>query len=206
MLTRLVLPMLMLVLSALPAWAATFDQCEKTEIGIVSDSLKAAQKLAVRAAVVIGNTAEYDRWFGQYTDANAEVVRANFKSINRALQSDEVNVICPNDGEDGCKGDTFAYVYSDSPYSIYLCPAFFGMPVLESMLPNSDDYDTGTREGTIIHEISHFEVVAGTEDECYTRILCSDMARTRAHLVVNNADSYQYYSEDVALNPELAAN
>jgi len=110
MLAKLVLPILLLVFSALPAAAVTFDRCEKTEIGVVADSLKASQKLAVRAAVVIGNTAEYDRWFGRYTAANAEVVRANFKSINRALQSDQVHIICPNNGEDGCKGDTFAYV------------------------------------------------------------------------------------------------
>ena len=198
--------MLLLLLSALPAWAVTFDRCEKTEIGVVSDSLKAAQKLAVTAAVVIGNTAEYDRWFGRYTTVNAEVVRANFKSINRALQSDQVHIICPNDGEDGCKGDTFAYVYADQPYSIYLCPSFFGMPILASMDAGTDSFDTGTREGTIIHEISHFEVVAGTEDECYTRIICTDMARTGPHLAISNADSYQYYSEDVALNPELAGN
>ena len=99
-----------------------------------------------------------------------------------------------------------AYVYSDDPYRIYLCPEFFAMPVLASMIPGSDSYDTGTREGTIIHEISHFEVVASTEDECYTRIICMDMARTGPLLAINNADSYQYYSEDVALNPELAGN
>ena len=52
---------------------------------------------------------------------------------------------------------TYAYVYPDSPYQVYLCGAFWSAP----------NTGTDSRAGTIIHELSHFTVVAGTNDWAY---------------------------------------
>jgi peptidyl-Lys metalloendopeptidase len=59
--------------------------------------------------------------------------------------------------------------------------------------------EDGTREGTIIHELSHFPFTAGTGDECYGRTTCANMAGRDARRAIATADSYQYYAEDVTL-------
>ena len=56
----------------------------------------------------------------------------------------------------------------------------------------------GSREGTLIHEMSHFNVVADTEDWCYGRSTCSAKARGNPTAALGNADSVQYFAEDAA--------
>lgn len=182
--------------SASPLAALTFDRCTKAEMDIIADSVKSSQKLALRSAAAVGDTEDYRRWFGVYSRGNAERVRRTLKSIDAALGSGQVRAVCASSGYDGCSYDTYATVIPDRPYAINLCPAFFDMPTLMSMVGGSDDHQTGTREGTLIHEMSHFNVVAGTEDECYTRDICSDMASRDTRRAINNADSYQYFAED----------
>ena len=82
---------------------------------------------------------------------------------------------------------------------INLCPSFFAMPGVAGIVAGGVSFETGTREGTIIHEVSHFEAVAATGDHCYGRSDCAVMARRDPGLAVRNADSYQYFVEDVAL-------
>jgi peptidyl-Lys metalloendopeptidase len=48
-----------------------------------------------------------------------------------------------------------------------------------------------------VHEISHFLRVARTDDHCYSRPVCQQMAREDAARAIDNADSYQYFTEDV---------
>jgi peptidyl-Lys metalloendopeptidase len=197
---------LMVVVAALAglwagaAQALSFDRCDKREIAIITDAVKGAQIMATEAAAAVADTPDYARWFGQFSPANAEIVRTNIKALDLVLQSNAVKLICANDGEEDCKSDTYANVWPDQPFVVNLCPAFFGMPTMETMEPGSFEAENGTREGTIIHELTHFTVIAGTDDECYTREVCSNMARSDARRAVRNADSYQYFAEDVMLS------
>ncbi len=56
-----------------------------------------------------------------------------------------------------CKQNYFAYVYPDRPYNIYLCKVFWQVPLS----------GTDSQGGTLIHEMSHFTVVADTDDYVY---------------------------------------
>ena len=182
---------------ALPAFADTYRNCNATETGIITRSLDAAKELTVDAAAAVGDTSEYGRWFGTYSDRNAEKVRSSLKGIVAAMRRGAVTVQCDQVEPDGCASGEYAYVYSDRPYLLHVCPPFFNLPSLETLRPGSRRSDFGTREGTIVHELSHFTHVAGTEDHCYSRSDCALMAREAPHLAIENADSYQYFTEDV---------
>ncbi len=193
----LFLGFLWLLLQALPAAAQSFENCNKTQIAYATEALDGAEAIVVRAAALVGDTPEYATWFGVYSKANAEHVRRTLKSIGAALRSDQLKAVCPRIGEEDCSVSTYANVWPDSPYVVNLCPSFFRMPSMIGVVRTSSAFDSGTREGTIIHEVSHFEVVGGTDDNCYGREVCSDMARTDIAAAIDNADSYQYYAEDI---------
>ena len=80
---------------------------------------------------------------------------------------------------------------------MHYCRPFFSLPSVIGISPTSPLLENGTMEGTIIHEVSHFDQTAGTEDYCYSRTDCSRMAMRDPNSARRNADSLQYYAEDV---------
>lgn len=186
-------------LAFIPGLAAadTFVGCTKAEAETLSRAVSDAKRLAVNAAAAVGDTPEFETWFGKYTPAAAEDVRRNLKSIVAAIRSGTVTTTCETVEPAGCEQGFYAYVYDDEPYLIHICPAFFSLPNMARLRPGQLSSNFGTRAGTIIHEISHFKVVADTEDNCYARDVCADMAQTDQVSALNNADSYQYFAEDV---------
>lgn len=179
------------------ASAQTFEACEKSEIAIIRTALTGAHDLALQAAVQIGDTDEFRRWFGDYTRRGADDLRRDLKSVYTAIRDEDMHNICVNTGSDGCKGDTYAYIYRDEAWTIHYCRPFFGLPSVIGISPSAPNLENGTIEGTVIHEISHFDQTAGTEDYCYSRTDCARMARWDSNSARRNADSLQYYAEDV---------
>lgn len=182
---------------AQPALAETHARCSAQQSAVVDDALRAAKDLTLKAAVAVGATPQYTRWFGRHTVQNAERVRRNLKSVVIAIRSGAVTAQCEPRDMDGCSSGEYAFVYAAAPYVMHLCPTFFHLPQLAALQPGTQGSENGTREGTIVHELSHFRIVAGTEDHCYSRSACSDMARANPRRAVDNADSYQYFTEDV---------
>lgn len=178
--------------------AQTFQSCTKSEQAIISDALAGSKSIALRAAANVGNNEIYERWFGKFSFQNGELVRRNLKAIVSAIRTGQITAQCDNVGDDGCDSDIYAWVYADEPYLIHLCPNFFQLPAMAQLNPGDPKSENGTRDGTIIHEISHFFRVAGTEDLCYARDVCSRMAERRPDDAVANADSYQYFAEDIS--------
>lgn len=171
--------------------------CTKPEVAAIESAFSAAKRLAVTAAANVGPHPTYERWFGKYNRQSGERVRAALKSVVTAIRSGAVTTSCDNIGRDGCEPGTFAWVYPDEPYLVHICPNFFTMPTVAELIPGTPKSDDGTRGGTFIHEITHFLVVADTDDICYTRTECERMALRRPLDALNNADSYQYFAEDV---------
>ena len=172
--------------------------CTKTQRGTADAAIRNAKALALSAAVNVSDTTVFERWFGKYRQSTAEDVRANFKSIFTAIRSGRVTVACDRVSPEGCEAGTYAWVYDDEPYLVHLCPPFFDLPSMAGLNPNSRSGENGTREGTIIHEVSHFRRVAATDDNCYSRDDCSELAGSDVGAVVSNADSYQYFAEDIS--------
>lgn len=171
--------------------------CNKAQVTVLEDTLRNAKELTLKAASAVGDTAEYERWFGTYSQSNAEVVRRSLKSIVGAIRSGAVTAQCHTVQDDGCQNREYAWVYVNEPLLLHFCPSFFTLPPLEALDPGSPRSENGTREGTIVHELSHFSRVAGTDDHCYSRSECSGMARYDERRAIDNADSYQYFTEDV---------
>lgn len=73
---------------------------------------------------------------------------ASLDAIRSAFPWAPVAVDC------GCDEAYFTYVYPDQPYVIYVCNAFWSAPATGSE----------SKAGTLVHEMSHFNVVAGTDD------------------------------------------
>ena len=179
------------------AFAQTTQGCDALQSVQLRDTLDQAKSLTIKAAATVGDTPDYARWFGDYSVRNAEIVRANLKAIATAIRSGAVVMQCDTARDDGCSSGEYAWVYPHEYYKIYLCPSFFDLPPLTELKPGTTASDNGTNVGTIVHELSHFNPVARTEDYCYTRRACAAMASGDAMRAINNADSYQYFTEDV---------
>ena len=79
----------------------------------------------------------------------------------------------------------YAYVYREDESTIYLGDEFTHAP--------DDGYDS--KAGTIVHEISHFNSVSGTDDLAYGQIDCLNLAKDDSDSALNNADSFMYFIE-----------
>lgn len=123
----------------------------------------------------------YTWWFGSYTSSRYSTVRSHFTNIASALSSQPYtfNCSCTDSG-------TYAYVYPTQPYKVYLCGAFWSAP----------NTGTDSRAGTLIHETSHFNVVAGTDDWAYGQTAAHNLAVSNPTRAVDNADNHEYFAEN----------
>jgi peptidyl-Lys metalloendopeptidase len=187
------------LLWALPGHAQSFENCNRVDMKVAGAAILGAVDLAAQAATMVGDTQEYGAWFGTWSEESGAEVRENFKAIHVMLVQEDVKAVCIGPQDLDCKDGTFAWVQYDRPGVVHLCPSFFRMPTMADARAGRGDIENGTREGTIIHELSHFPFLAGTGDECYGRSTCGNLARTDPTRAIQTADSYQYFSEDVML-------
>lgn len=122
----------------------------------------------------------YTTWFGVYNTTRYNIVKGNFGAISSAMDNASVNFDC------GCKKRYYAYVYPNQPYNIYLCRVFWTAPMT----------GTDSKAGTLIHEMSHFTVVAGTEDWAYGQSAAESLAISDPNKAIDNADSHEYFAEN----------
>lgn len=122
----------------------------------------------------------YTWWFGTYNSSRYTTARSHFNSIHSALSSQPFTFRCD------CSDSAYAYVYPNQPYTIYLCNAFWSAPAT----------GTDSKAGTIVHETSHFNVVAGTDDWAYGQTAAHNLATSNPSRAVDNADSHEYFAEN----------
>ena len=77
-------------------------------------------------------------------------------------------------------------MYPTQPYKIYLCKVFWSAPAI----------GRDSKMGTLIHEMSHFNVVAGTDDYVYGATGAHSLALTDPVKAIDNADNHEYFAED----------
>lgn len=127
----------------------------------------------------------YSTWFGVYNSSRYSTVTSHFSAINNAMDTAPVNFDC------GCKKNYYAYVYPSKPYFIYLCRVFWSAPLT----------GTDSKAGTLIHEMSHFTVVASTNDYVYGQTGAKNLAISDPSKAVNNADNHEYFAENTPALP-----
>jgi peptidyl-Lys metalloendopeptidase len=171
-------------ITALPEGAGlSFSRCSNAQQEAIGAAAQAAQAMARDAGAYLQAKAlgaRYTSWFGAADPARSSTVAAHFQAITDAFASKPVTVDC------GCNESYYAYVYPNQPYKIYVCKAFWSAP------PTGTD----SKGGTLVHEMSHFTVVAGTDDLAYGQQAAADLARTDPAKAVNNADSHEYFGEN----------
>ncbi len=157
-------------------------RCDNTQKTQILSALAAADTMANDSVAYLnGNIGQrYQSWFGTPTNSRVNTAKANFSKINDAIDNKNLTFDC------SCKQRYFAYVYPAQPYDIYLCKAFW----------QARETGTDSRAGTIIHELSHFNVVAGTDDVVYGQSGARNLANSNPDQALNNADSHEYFAEN----------
>jgi len=176
----------------------TFVDCHSDQKAAIKEGVEEGRKYADQSLDYLnenkpkGKTPRFRTWFGNESVAvqtkNWNAVKKNFRNIRDALANKpkHYDCSCIND-PDPEKKDFFAYVYSHRPYYIYLCGSFFNAQ------PSGQD----SQGGTMVHETAHFEVVAGANDNAYGHELCQELAKDEPKKAVNNADSHEFFAENV---------
>ena len=173
-----------------------FESCSAAQQNILVEATTAAEGIADEALSSLRGLAEadrpgsprYERWFGDYDPARYARVSDNFTRISGALADEVMNYSCACDPR---FADAFAYVRPAFPYDVFMCNAFFQADVL----------GTDSRAGTIIHELSHFTILGGTDDIAYGQQLAGALAQDSPEDAVNNADSHEYFAENTPALP-----
>jgi peptidyl-Lys metalloendopeptidase len=159
------------------------DNAQKTDL-IAARSFAdqiAKESVAYLSSHSANNTsARYTSWFGEATPARYDTAVASFNAIDDAIENETITFSCK------CNNTSYAYVYPDRPYEVFVCKSFWA----------TGDTGTDSRGGVIIHEVSHFNVVAGTDDFVYGHAGARDLAISSPDDALNNADNLEYFTEN----------
>ena len=176
-------------LSAQAATITYTGSCTSSEKTTLANAVSAATTYATNSynylKGISSGTPRYVKWFGTYSGTRKSTVQTHFSNEVTAFTTKPLTLDCScNDA------DTYAYVYPDSPYKIYVCGAFWDAPMT----------GTDSKGGTLVHEMSHFTVVAGTDDWAYGQTAAAALAKSNPTKAIDNADSHEYFAEN---NPFL---
>jgi peptidyl-Lys metalloendopeptidase len=163
----------------------TFIGCSATQITDGGNAVVQSRLYTENAKTYLnGGTVgpRYTTWFGAYTSSRYATGTAHFVSIDTAMDQSggQVAIDCT------CKQSYYAFVYPDKPYQIHVCRAFWTAPMT----------GTDSKAGTLIHEMSHFNVTAGTNDWVYGQTAAKNLAISNPDEALDNADNHEYVGEN----------
>jgi peptidyl-Lys metalloendopeptidase len=167
----------------------TFVGCSSTQISGAGDAVVQARVYSENAKGYLNTGtigSRYTTWFGAYTSSRYNTAQQHFTNIDAALDQNngQITINC------GCNQNYYAYVYPNQPYQIYVCRVFWSAPLT----------GTDSKAGTLIHETSHFNNVASTDDIVYGQSAAKNLAASDPDGALNNADNHEYFAEN---NPKL---
>jgi peptidyl-Lys metalloendopeptidase len=167
-----------------------FTSCSASQQSTIASAVSSATNYARGAASYLAGTpaatSRYTTWFGALSTARWNTVKTHFNNEVSAFTTQAITVDCK------CKTtNTYAYVYPTQPYKIYVCGAFWRAPLT----------GTDSKAGTLVHEMSHFNVVAGTDDWAYGQSPARSLANTDPARAIDNADSHEYFAENTPAQP-----
>jgi peptidyl-Lys metalloendopeptidase len=159
--------------------------CSASQQTTIAQAVQQASTYSVGAdnylATLSNGTPRYVTWFGSFSSAGRNTAKAHFAAIRDAFANKPVTVDCK------CrKPNVYAYVYPAQPYKIYVCGAFWNAPMS----------GTDSKGGTLVHEMSHFNVVAATDDWAYGQSAAKALAISDPAKALDNADSHEYFAEN----------
>jgi hypothetical protein len=168
-----------------------FVNCDATKQTKLRSALSTARLIANRAKAAMQNTVTADRpsstwytnWFKAYDAGRWATVASNFAKISDGLNIHAYTFTCrPNND---CFGD--AGVNPFKPWFVDICDRYF------TDLPVAGGDGRGNQAGTLVHETSHFNVVAGTTDRGTSESGCHALAT--ADQAITEANCYEFFAE-----------
>jgi peptidyl-Lys metalloendopeptidase len=164
-------------------------RCSLTQQDTIAGAVGQASSYSQAAMDYLGRltstSTRFTTWFGPYSSARRTTAYNHFVAIDDAFDTKPITVDCK------CKKNYYAYVYPTQPYVIYVCRAFWNAPLA----------GTDSKAGTLIHEMSHFNVVASTDDWAYGQSACKNLAISDPSRALDNADSHEYFAENTPALP-----
>lgn len=165
-----------------------FKGCSQSQKDTLNQALTNSQNIAAGSYLCLSGLAvdkraaspRYKEWFGAYTATRWSSVTDHFQKVHDALVNKTITFNCD------CNESHYAHVYPNKPYEIFLCNAFWAAPM----------NGTDSKAGTIVHETSHFYVVASTKDHAYGQSSCRTLATNDPGKATMNADSHEYFAEN----------
>lgn len=159
--------------------------CNSTQIGQINQAVLSARTYSEKSKGYLNggaSGARYTTWFGAYSSTRYDNAKQHFVNIDNAMDQTggQVTINC------GCSESYFAYVYKNQPYQIWVCNQFWSAPLI----------GTDSKAGTLIHEMSHFTIVADTDDHAYGHAAAKNLANTNPTNAVDNADNHEYFAEN----------
>jgi peptidyl-Lys metalloendopeptidase len=161
----------------------SFNKCTASQQADITQAVSASLSMATGGDAYMAKGSmgpRYTKWFGAVDSARVSTVKAHFAALKDAFATKPITVDC------GCKKTYYAYVYPTQPYTIYVCKAFWSAPMT----------GTDSKGGTLVHEMSHFNVVAGTDDWVYGQSGAASLAISDPAKAIDNADSHEYFGEN----------
>jgi peptidyl-Lys metalloendopeptidase len=164
--------------------------CSASQQGLLVQAVNAATNYATTANTYLSGSASatprYTTWFGAFSNAGWNTAKSHFAAEQSAFTTQALVLDCK------CKKpNVYAYVYPTQPYKIYVCGAFWNAPLT----------GTDSKGGTLVHEMSHFTVVAGTDDWAYGQTAAKALAISDPAKALDNADSHEYFAENTPAQP-----
>jgi len=177
--------------SQVRALTPTYSGCSASQASSIRTALNAAESYANSALQYVnsqsGVTVRYNTWYGTFSTTNRLTLKSHLTKIQSAISTKTISFDCTCPA---ASSGTYAYVYPNQHYKIYLCGAFW---------PSSMT-GTDSMGGTIIHELAHFQILSGTSDHAYGQSACKSLAQSSPLKALANSDSLQYFVEN---NPRL---
>ncbi len=180
---KLVSPALMQAPLQAAVASLSFSKCTSSQQSTVTTAVNNAKSYANNSNNYLQagtRGARYTTWFGAYTSSRYSTVKSHFSAIKGAFDTKPVVVDC------SCTQSYYAYVYPTQPYKIYVCKAFWSAPMT----------GTDSKAGTLVHEMSHFNVVAATDDHAYGQSAAKSLASSNPTKAIDNADNHEYFAEN----------
>lgn len=173
--------------------------CSALQTDQINQALAIAEQIGLQASRALNDApvaqrpsaARYREWFGAFDTSRYESVRLGMARIASALVNQRIGFDCTCDipGRDR----VFAFVRANDPFNMNVCPVFF------RVLPSGTD----SRSGTIIHEVSHFTIVAASAD--FDSALDQRGSRALANSspanAIRNANAFEYFAENTPFLP-----
>jgi peptidyl-Lys metalloendopeptidase len=164
--------------------------CSASQKSTLASAVAAATNYATSANTYLSGAASatprYTTWFGAFSNSGWATAKSHFAAEQSAFTTQALTLDCQ------CKKKSvYAYVYPTQPYKIYLCGAFWAAPLT----------GTDSKGGTLVHEMSHFDVVASTNDWAYGQTAAKALAISDPTKALDNADSHEYFAENTPAQP-----